>query len=71
MLAMGFQWLRYVHGTRVLCPVLQPTGESRVEVLDFNVHPSRAPTSAEKLAATRLGIDPEQPPEGARLGILV
>jgi hypothetical protein len=58
---------RYVHGTRVVCPVLQPSGESRVEVLDFNVHASRAPTAAEKLAATRLGIDPEQPPEGARL----
>jgi len=67
VLAMGFQWLRYVHGTRVVCPVLQPSGESRVEVLDFNVHASRAPTTAEKLAATRLGIDPEQPPEGAHL----
>jgi hypothetical protein len=65
--ANTFAMIRYVHGTRVVCPVLQPTGESRVEVLDFNVHPSRAPTSAEKLAATRLGIDPEQPPEGARL----
>jgi hypothetical protein len=58
---------RYVHGTRVVCPVLQPSGDSRVEVLDFNVHPSRAPTAAEKLAATRLGIDLERPPEGARL----
>jgi len=59
---------RYVHGTRVVCPVLQPSGESRVEVLDFNVHASsRAPTMAEKLAATRLGIDSEQRPEGARL----
>jgi len=51
----------------VVCPVLQPSGESRVEVLDFNVHASRAPTMAEKLAATHLGIDPELPPEGARL----
>ena len=51
----------------MVCPVLQPSGESRVEVLDFNVHASRAPTEAEKLAATRLGIDPEQLPEGARL----
>jgi hypothetical protein len=58
---------RYVHGTRVVCPVLQPSGDRRVEVLDFNVHPSRAPTSAEKLAATRLGIDIEKPPEGSRL----
>jgi hypothetical protein len=58
---------RYVHGTRVVCPVLQPSGDSRVEVLDFNVHPSRAPTAAEKLAATRLGIDLERPPKGARL----
>lgn len=58
---------RYVHGTRVVCPVLQPSGECRVEVLDFNVHASRAPTAAEKLAAVRLGIDPERPPEGARL----
>jgi hypothetical protein len=57
----------YVHGTRVVCPVLQPSGESRVEVLDFNVHASRAPTIAEKLAAVRLGIDAERPPEGARL----
>jgi len=56
-----------VHGTRVVCPVLQPSGESRVEVLDFNVHAARAPTRAEKLAATRLGIDPDRPPEGARL----
>ncbi|KAI0251641.1 hypothetical protein BJV78DRAFT_415852 [Lactifluus subvellereus] len=67
VLANGFQWLRYVHGTRVVCPVLQPSGDSRVEVLDFNVHVTRAPTAAEKLAATRLGIDLEQPPEGARL----
>jgi len=68
VLAMGFQWLRYVHGTRVVCPVLQPSGESRVEVLDFNMHhASRTQTMAEKLAATRLGIDIEQRPEGARL----
>ena len=51
----------------MVCPVLQPSGESRAEVLDFNVHASRAPTMAEKLAAKRLGIDPELPPEGARL----
>jgi hypothetical protein len=50
-----------------VCPVLQNTGESRVEVLDFNVHASRGPTKGEKLAATRLGIDPERAPEGARL----
>jgi hypothetical protein len=56
-----------VHGTRVVCPVLQPSGESRVEVLDFTVHAARAPTRAEKLAATRLGINPDRPPEGARL----
>ncbi|KAH9172424.1 hypothetical protein EDB89DRAFT_1965167 [Lactarius sanguifluus] len=67
VLANGFQWLRYVHGTRVVCPVLQPSGESRVEVLDMNVHASRAPTAAEKLAASRLGIDLEKPVEGSRL----
>ncbi|KAH8991386.1 hypothetical protein EDB86DRAFT_1599046 [Lactarius hatsudake] len=67
VLAMGFQWLRYVHGTRVVCPVLQPSGECRVEVLDFNVHASRAPTAAEKLAASRLGIDLTEPVEGSRL----
>ena len=50
-----------------MCPVLQPSGDGRVEVLDFNVHVSRAPTNAEKRAATRLGIDLDQPPEGARL----
>ena len=50
----------------MVCPVLQPTGESRVEVLDFNVHASRAPTAAEKLAAARIGIDTARPPEGAR-----
>ncbi len=49
-----------------MCPVLQPTGECRVEVLDFNVHASRAPTAAEKLAAARMGIDTARPPEGAR-----
>jgi hypothetical protein len=58
---------RYVHGTRVVCPVLQPSGESRVEVLDMNVHALRTPTAAEKLAASRLGIDVEKPPEGSRL----
>ncbi|KAI9450177.1 hypothetical protein F5148DRAFT_610145 [Russula earlei] len=67
VLAIGFQWLRYVHGTRVVCPVLQPTGESRAEVLDFNVHASRALTAGERPAQTRLGIDPERQPEGARL----
>ena len=50
-----------------MCPVLQPLGGSRVEVLDFNVHALRAPTPAEKLAASRLGIDPEKPAEGSRL----
>ncbi|KAH9018318.1 hypothetical protein EDB84DRAFT_1626704 [Lactarius hengduanensis] len=67
VLAMGFQWLRYVHGTRVVCPVLQPSGECLVEVLDFNVRASRAPTVAEKLAASRLGIDIKEPVEGSRL----
>jgi hypothetical protein len=38
-----------------------------VEVLDFNVYALRAPTMAEKLAATRLGIDAEQWPKGARV----
>jgi hypothetical protein len=50
-----------------VCPVVDSTGENRVEVLDFNVHASREVTKAEKLAATRLGIDPERAPEGARL----
>lgn len=67
VLAVGFQWLRYVHGTRVVCPVLQPSGESRVEVLDLNVHALRAPTAAEKGAALRLGIDLEEPAAGSRL----
>ncbi|KAH9024628.1 hypothetical protein EDB85DRAFT_2150360 [Lactarius pseudohatsudake] len=67
VLAMRFQWLRYVHGTRVVCPVLQPSGECRVEVLDFNMRASRAPTATEKLAASRLGIDLTVPVEGSRL----
>ncbi|KAH8985373.1 hypothetical protein EDB92DRAFT_1802543 [Lactarius akahatsu] len=67
VLANGFQWLRYVHGTRVVCPVLQPSGESRVEVVDLNVHRSRAPTAAETIAASRLGIDLEEPIEGSQL----
>lgn len=46
----------------MVCPVLQPSGESRVEVLDMNVHALRTP-----LAASRLGIDVEKPPEGSRL----
>lgn len=50
----------------MVCPVLQSTGESRVEVLDFNVHASRGPIVAEKLAAARMGIDAVRPPEGAR-----
>jgi hypothetical protein len=50
----------------VVCPVLQPTGESSVEVLDFNVHASRGPTAAEKLAAARRGISTAPPPEGLR-----
>jgi len=37
----------YVHGTRVVCPVLQPYGESRVKVLDFNVHALRADDGGE------------------------
>ncbi|KAH9031028.1 hypothetical protein EDB85DRAFT_2146371 [Lactarius pseudohatsudake] len=39
----------------------------RVEVLDFNVHASRAPTAAEKLAASRLGIDLKEPVEASQL----
>ena len=50
-----------------MCSVLQPSGESRVQVLDFNAHISRAPTTTEKLAATCLGIDSEWLPDGARL----
>ena len=63
-------WLaRYVHGTRVVCPVVQPSGESGVEVLDMNVHHAmRMPSAAEKAAAARLGIDDvEKPAEGSRL----
>ena len=41
--------------------------ERAESVLDFNVHASRARTTAEKLAATCLDIDPEQPLEGAHL----
>ena len=57
----------YVHGTRTVCPVLQPSGESRIEVLDIDVHAWRVSIMAENLAATRLGLELEQPPEGARL----
>ncbi|KAH9024633.1 hypothetical protein EDB85DRAFT_1894251 [Lactarius pseudohatsudake] len=46
---------------------MDPSGECRVEVLDFNVRASRAPTAAEKLAASRLGIDLKEPVEGSRL----
>jgi hypothetical protein len=67
LMVVGHAATRYVHGTRVVCPVLQPSGESRVEVLDFNVHALRAPVAAEKLAAVRLGIDSETQPEGPRL----
>ncbi|KAH9030571.1 hypothetical protein EDB83DRAFT_2319304 [Lactarius deliciosus] len=48
-------------------PMASPSGECRVEVLDLNVHPSRAPTAAEKFAASRLEIDLEEPIEGSRL----
>ncbi|KAI0263627.1 hypothetical protein BC834DRAFT_304707 [Gloeopeniophorella convolvens] len=60
VLAMGFQWLRYVHGTRVVCPVLQPSGERRVEVLDFNAHAGRPPRAAEAEA------EAEAAPPGAQ-----
>lgn len=56
-----------MHGTRVVCPVLQPSGDSPVEVLDMNVHRSCTPTAAEKAAALRLRIDLEEPTPGARL----
>jgi len=61
----SFPWRpgRYVHGTRVVCPILQPSGESPIVVRGFNSHASRTPTMAKTLAGTRLGIDPEQPPE--------
>ena len=39
---------RYVHRTRVVCPVLQPSGESRIEVLDFNVHMMHTTARVEK-----------------------
>ncbi|TFY60917.1 hypothetical protein EVJ58_g4844 [Rhodofomes roseus] len=41
---VNFQWLRYVHGTRVVLPpffTTWPVLESTVCVLDFNVHPKR------------------------------
>ena len=38
-------WSSYVHGTRMVCPILRPTGENRIEVLDFNVHALRVPTA--------------------------
>ena len=50
-----------------MCPVLHPSGDHRVEVLDMNVHALRAPSATEKLAAARLGIDIEKPLEGSRL----
>ncbi len=56
-----------MHGARVVCPVLQSSGESLVEVLDFNVHPSRAPTEAETVAGSRIGIDASSQAEGSRL----
>ncbi|KAF8261985.1 hypothetical protein EI94DRAFT_1809525 [Lactarius quietus] len=40
-------------------PCATAVGPERVEVLDMNVHTSRAPTAAEKNAAARLGIDME------------
>ena len=58
-----------MHGTRVVCPIVQPSGESGVEVLDMNVHHAlRTPSAAEKAAAARLGVDDvEKPAEGSRL----
>ena len=58
---------RYVHGTRMVRPVLQPSWESRIEVLDIDVHAWRVSVMAENLAATRSGLDLEQSPEVARL----
>ncbi|KAK0484302.1 hypothetical protein EDD18DRAFT_707055 [Armillaria luteobubalina] len=34
----SFNWMRYAHGQRVVCPALP--GRNIVQVLDFNVHPS-------------------------------
>ena len=52
---------------RTVCPVLQPSGESRIEVLDIDVHAWRVSIMAVNLAATRPALDLEQPPDGARL----
>jgi len=57
---------RYVHGMSVVCPILRSSGESPIEVLDFNSHASRTPTMAKNLAGMRLGIDPEQSPRSPR-----
>ena len=51
----------------MVCPVLQPSRESPIEVPDFKSYASHMPTMTRKLAGKRLGIDPEQPLEGARL----
>ncbi|KAK0184337.1 hypothetical protein F5146DRAFT_938832 [Armillaria mellea] len=34
----SFNWMRYAHGQRVVCPAIP--GRKIVQVLDFNVHPS-------------------------------
>ncbi|KAH8991383.1 hypothetical protein EDB86DRAFT_2935103 [Lactarius hatsudake] len=46
---------------------LRPPAGAGSKCWDMNVHASRAPTAAEKLAASRLGIDLEKPVEGSRL----
>ncbi|KAI0065127.1 hypothetical protein BV25DRAFT_1822244 [Artomyces pyxidatus] len=45
ILGNGSQWLRYVHGERVVCPILHDDRSTTFEVLDFNVHPTRDPQS--------------------------
>jgi hypothetical protein len=56
-----------MHGTCIICPVLQPSGDNRVEVLNFIVHPLCAPTTAKKLAVTRLGLDMVKLLDGSQL----
>ncbi|KAF9052255.1 hypothetical protein BDZ89DRAFT_422613 [Hymenopellis radicata] len=38
-LAGTFYWMRYVFGQKVVCPAIE--GATELEVLDFNVHPSK------------------------------
>ncbi|PBK68010.1 hypothetical protein ARMSODRAFT_888206 [Armillaria solidipes] len=39
----SFNWMRYAHGQKVVCPAIP--GRNIVQVLDFNVHPPRPRTT--------------------------